>query len=197
MKTLTLNWTTAGWRFRHTEIFAKDFVEKWKVMQDIQLKNLDEFFNLDAASGVWLDSVGSIFGINRDYVKMRGDAFILDVDKLDEDISYLDGHEGQLLDPLYKMLIKLKTASSRKLFCMPNLRQIVVDLLGEENVRVEFIENKAPYSDNFQAQYFQMHIYFIDPTYAGIFVLLINVFPNLFDKPMGVSYDVFCHYDEE
>jgi hypothetical protein len=27
--------------------------------------------------------------------------------------------------------------------------------------------------------------------------LLVNVFPNIFDKPMGISYDVFCHYDEE
>jgi hypothetical protein len=196
MKTLTLNWTTAGWRFQNTEIFAKDFVEKWKLMQDIQLKNLDEFFNLDAASGEWLDIVGKIFGINRDYVRMRGDAFILDYHKMDEDVSYLDGHEGEVIDPLYRVLIKLKTASSRKLFTMPNLRQIVLDLVGEENVRVEFIENVKPYTvDTFQAQYFQMHIYFLDPTYAGIFTLLITVFPELFDKPMGVSYEIFCHYD--
>jgi hypothetical protein len=197
MKTLTLNWTTAGWRFRDTKIFAKDFVEKWKVMQDIQLKNLDEFYNLDEASGEWLDAVGSVFGITRDYVRCRGDSFILDADKMDVDNTYLDGHEGELLDPLYRALIKLKTASSRKLFCMPNLRQIVVDLFGEENVEVKFIENKEPYSETFRAQYFQMHIYFIDPTYAPAFVLLVNVFPNIFDKPMGISYDVFCHYDEE
>lgn len=197
MKTLVLNWTTAGWRFQNTEIFAKDFVEKWKIMQDIQLKNLDEFFNIEEARNKWLDLIGEIFGVTRDYVRMRGDAFVLDADQLDTPLTPLDGHEGEILDPLYRILIKLKTASTRKLFTMKNIRDVVYDILGEDSVTVEFIENVEPYSENFKAQYFQLHLYFKSASIGKLFVYLINIFTNLFDKPMGVSYEIFCHYDEE
>lgn len=194
MKSLILNWTTAGWRFQNTSIFSKNFEEQWKLLQDVQIKNLDEYFNLDVAEGVWLDQVGELFGMSRDYKSLSGDQFTLDADQLDIPVIYLDGHSGALTDSLYRTLIKIKVDSSKKLFSMPNIRDNLIKILGEENIDVQFLENVDPYTGEYRPMYFQLKLLFKDAVQGKIFMSLLIGYPHLFDKPMGVSYDIICDF---
>ncbi len=196
MRSLVLNWVTAGWRFENTKIFAKHFEKQWELLQDVALRNLDEYFNLDIASGKWLDQVGTLYGLVRPY-SLVGDEFILDVSRLDDPRDVLDGSTGEVLDSLYKTLIALKASSSGKLFTMKNIKDNIVGLLGEDEVKVEFIENIDYYTELPKPMYFQLKLFFKSSTVLRTFLSLLENNKHLIGKPMGVSYDIICDWWEE
>ena len=89
-KELTFSSATLGWRFSHTEIFLKHFVKQWELLQDVQIKNLDEYWNLNVATGEWLKQLGATFHVDKPQI-LSGNAFILDIDMLDDESVFLDG----------------------------------------------------------------------------------------------------------
>lgn len=195
-KSLILNWVTAGWRFENTKNFATHFKKQWELLQDVAFKNLDEYFNMNVAEGEWLNQIGTIYGLARPYA-LVGDQFILDLSALNDPNTVLNGNTGDILDSLYRTLIVLKSSSANKLFSMPNIKENFVGLFGEDEVKVEFIENVDYYTQLPRNMYFQLRLYFKSPTILKTFLSLIEVNPYLLGKPMGVSYDIICDWWEE
>lgn len=193
---LVLNWVTAGWRFENTKNFAKHFKKQWELLQDVALKNLDDYFNMDIAEGKWLDQIGTIYGLTRPY-GLVGDEFVLDLSRMDDPRDVLDGNTDSVLDNLYRTLILLKSSSSNKLFSMLNIKDNIIGLFGEEEVKVEFIENVDYYTELPKEMYFQLRLYFKSSNILKTFLSLIDQNPHLLGKPMGVSYDIICDWWEE
>lgn len=196
MKSLVLNWVTAGWRFENTKNFAKHFEKQWELLQDVAFKNLDEYFNLNMAGGSWLDQIGNLYGLSRPY-GLVGNSFILDLSILDGEDDVLDGLSGEILDSLYRSLIVLKSTSSGKLFSMKNIKDNIIGLFGEDEVKVEFIENIDYYTGLPKPMYFQLKLYFKSTTVVKAFLSLLENNKHLIGKPMGVSYDIICNWWEE
>lgn len=192
---LILNWITAGWRFENTKIFADHFRKQCELLQDVAIKNLDDYYNLPLAEGTWLDQIGEIYGLSRPYT-LAGDQFILDLNMLDDPEVALDGNDGPLLDSLYRTLILLKSSSSSKLFCMKNIADNFKGLFGDD-IKVEFIENIDYYTGKVRPMYFQLKLYFKNASALRVFLQLVENNENLVGKPMGVSYDIICDFLEE
>ena len=193
MKSLTLNYTTLGWRFMHTKIFAAYFVGLWELVQDVALRNLDEFYNVDAAEGRWLDMIGNIFNLRRPF-GISGNQFVLDIDRLDDPDVVLDGLAESVQDNLYRTLIKLRGASKNKLFTMQNIADMLKDILGRDQVIVEFREN-TDQNGNYVPRYFRLLLTFKDSTVAKIFIGLVDLNPDILGKPMGYHYNIYCYWD--
>lgn len=193
---LVLNWITAGWRFENTKNFGKHFEKQWELLQDVALRNLDEYFNLDVAEGEWLNQIGTVYGLSRPYA-LVGDQFILDISALDDPNEVLNGNTGEVLDSLYRTLILLKSSSSNKLFSMPNIKENIVGLFGADSVKVEFIENIDYYTQVARPMYFQLRLYFKSPSVLKVFLSLIEENEHLLGKAMGVSYDIICDWWED
>lgn len=193
MKSLTLNLTTMGWRFAHTPIFSKNFVEQCNLFQDVALQNLDEFYNIDAAQGVWLDMIGNIFNLKRPY-GINGNQFVLNLDKLNDPTVVLNGYPESVSDNIYRILIKMRAASKNKLFTMKNIKEMLETVLGADNVNVQFREN-TNVLEQYVPRYFRVLLTFRDALTAKIFLGLIDMNPDLLGKPMGYHYDIYCSYD--
>ena len=98
-KELTFSSATLGWRFAHTEIFLKHFIKQWELLQDVQIKNLDEYWNINAASGDWLKQIGAAFHVEKPQV-LSGNAFFLDIDMMDDPSVFLDGTNEDIADDI-------------------------------------------------------------------------------------------------
>lgn len=193
-KELTFCAETLGWRFSHTEIFLTHFIKQWELLQDVALKNLDEYWNLESASGAWLKQIGEAFHIQKPQV-LSGNAFVLNIDKLNDPEVVLNGTPEDIADKLFRSLIVLRSISSMKLFSMKNIADNIYAAFGEDQVKVEFREN-TDREGNPVPHYFRLIITFKDKTLIKVFVGLQQIHPLiLIGKPMGVSYDVFCEYD--
>lgn len=197
-KVLTFSEATLGWRFAHTEIFLKHFIKQWELLQDVQIKNLDEYWNINAASGDWLKQIGNDFHIEKPQI-LAGDAFILDLNKMDnppdEPEVILDGTPEDIADSLFRKLIILRSISTMKLFSMKNIADNLYQAFGEDQIKVEFREN-TDNNGNFKERYFRLLLTFKDPTMLTVFVGLQETYPLiLIGKPMGVSYDIYVDLD--
>lgn len=182
-----------GWRFAHTPIFSKNFVEQCNLFQDVALQNLDEFYNIDAAQGVWLDMIGNIFNLKRPY-GINGNQFVLNLDKLNDPTVVLNGYPESVSDNIYRILIKMRAASKNKLFTMKNIKEMLETVLGADNVNVQFREN-TNVLEQYVPRYFRVLLTFRDALTAKIFLGLIDMNPDLLGKPMGYHYDIYCSYD--
>lgn len=195
-KELTFSEATLGWRNSHTNIFLKNFEGQWELLQDLVLKNLDHYWNLDEASGKWLDQLGDIFGLKRPYGS-SGAEFVLDLDQLDDEDVVLDGLPDPILDNLYRVLIKVRNQQPGKLFCMRNIKETFEFVFGKENIKVEFREN-TDVNGNYVPMYFRVIVTFKNPKDAKAFIGLQQNNPLLLiGKPMGVRYDLFCLHDPD
>lgn len=195
-KQLTFSDATLGWRFSHTNIFLKNFEGQWELLQDLVVKNLDRYWNLDEAVGSWLDQVGQIFGLKRPYGASSAQ-FVLDVDRLDDPDVVLDGEADSVADTLYRTLIKVRNQQPGKLFCMKSISDSFEFVFGKENVKVEFEENKD-IEGNYKPMYFKIILTFKQITTVRTFLGLQKNNPLLLiGKPMGVSYDLFCQYNPD
>lgn len=193
-KQLTFSEATLGWRFAHTEIFLKHFIKQWELLQDVQIKNLDEFWNITDAVGLWLRELGAIFHVPNPQV-IGDDAFVLDIDMMDIDSVVLDGTLADLADEMYRKVILIRSISTMKLFSMKNIADAIYQAFGEDQVKVEFREN-TDVMGNPKPMYFRLLLTFKDPEIAKLFAGMQESLPNiLIGKPMGVSYDVFVTYD--
>lgn len=195
MKSLTLNWTTAGWRFMHAPIFSTNFVEQWKLIQDVALRNLDEFYNLNAASGAWLDMIGNIFNLRRPY-GINGNQFVLNLDRLNDPSVVLNGYPESVSDQIYRILIQMRAASKNKLFTMKNIAEMITTVLGADQVIVQFREN-TDVLGNYVPRYFRILLTFKESLTAKIFLGLVEMNPDLLGKPMGYHYDIYCNWDPD
>ena len=119
-KELTFSSATLGWRFAHTEIFLKNFIKQWELLQDVQIKNLDEYWNINAASGEWLKQIGAAFHVDKPQV-LSGNAFILDIDMMDDPSVFLDGTNEDIADDIFRKIIILRSISTMKLFSIKNI----------------------------------------------------------------------------
>lgn len=193
-KQLTFSEATLGWRFAHTEIFLKHFIKQWELLQDVQIKNLDEFWNITDAVGLWLRELGAIFHVPNPRV-IGNDAFVLDIDRMDVDSFVLDGTLADLADEMYRKVILIRSVSTMKLFSMKNIADAIYQAFGEDQVKVEFRENTG-IMGNQKPMYFRLLLTFKDQEVAKLFVGMQESLPNiLVGKPMGISYDVFVTYD--
>lgn len=193
-KELTFSSATLGWRFAHTEIFLQHFIKQWELLQDVQIKNLDEYWNINAASGEWLKQIGAVFHVEKPQI-LSGNAFILDVDMMDDDSVFLDGTPEDMADALFRKIITLRSISTMKLFSMKNIADNLYEAFGTDQIKVEFFENTDA-NGNYKERYFRMLLTFKDTEMIKLFVGLQETFPLiLIGKPMGVSYDIYVEYD--
>ena len=193
-KELTFSAATLGWRFAHTEIFLKHFIKQLELLQDVQIKNLDEYWNIEAANGKWLKQVGAIFRLNQPN-SLSGDQFVLDIDKLDDPDVVLDGTTAEIPDALFRSLIVLRSASTMQLFSIPNIAKNLYQAFGSDKIKVEFFENTDNWG-NPKPMYFRILITFKDYETVKTFVGLQDTYPLIMiGKPMGISYDIYGAYD--
>lgn len=193
-KELTFSSATLGWRFSHTEIFLKHFVKQWELLQDVQLKNLDEYWNLNVATGEWLKQLGATFHVDKPQI-LSGNAFILDIDRLDDESVFLDGTNEDIADDIFRKIIILRSISTRKLFSMKNIADNLYSAFGTDKIKVEFREN-TDLNDQPKERYFRLLLTFKDAGMIKLFIGLQETFPLiLIGKPMGVSYDIYVEHD--
>lgn len=192
---LTYSEATLGWRFSHTDRFLKHFEGQIDLLQDLVINNLDHYWNIDEAKGVWLDKIGEIFGLKRPY-GMSGTQFVLDVDRLDDPDVVLDGEATAVSDIMFRTLIKARNLQPGKLFCMRSIKETFEFLFGVGNVKVDFIENLDIHEEE-RPMYFRIKVTFKNPTDAKGFIGLQELNPFLLlGKPMAVSYDIYYEVDE-
>lgn len=195
-KQLTFSGATLGWRFSHTEIFLQNFIKQWELLQDVALKNLDEYWNINAASGDWLRQLGVIFHLEKPQV-LSGNQFVLDIDMLDDESVVLDGTPANIADQLFRSVIVLRSASTMQLFSMKNIAENLYHAFGSENIEVEFRENTDRWGQP-KERYFRLLITFKDYETAKAFIGLQDTYPLIMiGKPMGVSYDIYCDYNPD
>lgn len=195
-KELTFSSATLGWRFAHTDIFLKNFIKQWELLQDVQIKNLDEYWNINVASGEWLKQLGAIFHVEKPQV-LSGNAFILDIDMLDDESVFLDGTNEDIADDIFRKIIILRSISTRKLFSIKNIADNIYSAFGSDQVKVEIKEN-VDKQGNPKDRYFQLILTFKNQEMIKLFIGLQETFPLiLIGKPMGVSYDIFVEYDPD
>ena len=193
-KELTFSSATLGWRFSHTEIFLQNFIKQWELLQDVALKNLDEYWNINVARGEWLKQLGATFHVAKPQI-LSGDAFILDIDKLDDEAVVLDGTSEDIADEIFRKIIILRSISTMKLFSIKNIAENIYEAFGRDQIRVEFKEN-TDVNDNPKDRYFRLILTFKDTEMIKLFIGLQETFPLiLIGKPMGVSYDIYVEYD--
>ena len=194
-KELTFSEATLGWRFAHTQIFLKHFIKQWELLQDVQIKNLDEYWNLNEATGTWLNQLGEIFDTQRVFATSP-DAFMLNVSHLnDPDKAHLNGITEEIVDELFRKLILIRSLSVNKLFSMKNVADSLYEVFGEDQIKVEFIENITNQGIP-KDRYFQILLTFKDNEMLRMFNGMRLLQPHLFiGKPMGVSYDVYVFYN--
>lgn len=192
---LAFSEATLGWRFSHTKIFLRHFIEQWELLQNVQLKNLDEYWNINQAGGKWLDQIGEVFSLSRPS-GLNGEQFILDIDVLDGP-RVLDGDTLDIMDNMFRMLLLIRNRGAMKLFTMPNIASIMTEIFGEGNIKVEFREN-TDLNGNYKPQYFRILLTFKDSDQYRLFTSIQSTNPTIFfGRPMGVSYDIFCDYDPD
>lgn len=195
-KQLTFSAATLGWRFAHTEIFLKHFIKQWELLQDVQIKNLDEYWNLDAACGEWLTQIGKTFHVERPQV-LGEDAFFLDLCHLDDPDVVLDGGLAPVADELLRKIIIIRSISTRKLFSMKNIADALYDAFGRDKLKVEFRENTDNLG-NFKERYFRLLLTFKEEAMLRVFRGLEETNPLiLLGKPMGVSYRLEVDLDPD
>ena len=193
-KELTFSSATLGWRFAHTEIFLKHFIKQWELLQDVQIKNLDEYWNINAASGDWLKQIGAAFHVEKPQV-LSGNAFILDIDMMDDPSVFLDGTNEDIADDIFRKIIILRSISTMKLFSIKNIADNLYEAFGSDQIKVEIFEN-TDINGNYKERYFRLLLTFKDTEMIKLFIGLQETFPLiLIGKPMGVSYDIYVDYD--
>ena len=194
-KELTFSEATLGWRFAHTGIFLKHFIQQWVLLQDAQIKNLDEYWNLNQAVGKWLDQIGAVFDTER-VASVSTDAFMLNVSRLNApDEAHLNGLSENVEDELFRKLIVIRSLSINKLFSMKNIADTLYEVFGEDQIKVEFKENVTNQGIQ-KDRYFQIILTFKDSEMIRAFNGMRLNRPNLFiGKPMGVSYNIYVVYD--
>lgn len=196
MMELSWNPTTLSWKFEHTKIFAKHFYEQFRLLHGVMIENLDEYFNIDVANGDWLTKIGNLLALDRPF-GADGTQFVWDIDKWDDPNVFWDGMIGNIIDPLFRVLIRLKENSKKKLFTMKNIAENLYTVFGKDRISIRFMEN-IDRLGNEKPMYFRILIDFKYSEDAKIFVGLLDVMPNaLIGKPMGVFYEVDCTYSPD
>lgn len=193
-KELTFSEATLGWRFAHTERFLKHFIKQWELLQDVQIKNLDEYWDINTAVGQWLSQIGEVFGTPR--VQTLGEnAFMLNVSELNNPDSRLNGTIQDIDDDLFRKIILIRSLATRKLFSMKNIADNLYEAFGTDQIKVEFRENMDSFG-NYKPRYFQILLTFKDSEMIRAFNGMQKTHPMLFiGKPMGVSYNIYITYD--
>lgn len=194
-KELTFSEATLGWRFAHTDIFLKHFIKQWELLQDVQIKNLDEYWNINEATGKWLNQIGELFDTAR-VETVSEDAFLLNVSRLNvPEEARLNGKNEEVEDDLFRKLILVRSLSVNKLFSMKNIAETLYEVFGRDQIKVEFRENITSQGIA-KDRYFQLLLTFKDSDMIRAFNGMRLLRPNLFlGKPMGVSYDIYVIYD--
>lgn len=195
-KELTFSEATLGWRFAHTEIFLKHFIKQWELLQDVQIKNLDEYWNINEAVGQWLSQIGEIFDTPR-VQTLGANAFMLNVSQLNDSDSRLNGTIEDIEDDLFRKIILIRSLSAHKLFSMKNIADSLYEAFGSDQIKVEFKENVDNFG-NYKPRYFQIILTFKDSEMIRAFSGMQKTHPMLFiGKPMGVSYNIYIVYDPD
>lgn len=194
-KELTFSEATLGWRFAHTDIFLKHFIKQWELLQDVQIKNLDEYWNINEATGKWLSQIGELFDTAR-VETVSEDAFLLNVSRLNiPEEARLNGQNEEVEEGLFRKLILVRSLSVNKLFSMKNIAETLYEVFGLDQIKVEFRENITSQGIA-KDRYFQLLLTFKDGDMMRAFNGMRLLRPNLFlGKPMGVSYDIYVIYD--
>lgn len=193
-KELTFSEATLGWRFSHTERFLTNFIKQWELLQDVQIKNLDEYWNIKAATGKWLNQLGVIFDTAR--VRTLGEnAFMLNVSRLNDTETRLNGTPTEVDDEFFRKIILIRSLAVNKLFCMKNIADALYEIFGEDQIKVEFRENTDSFG-NYQPMHFRVLLTFKSLEMIQKFQGLQVLFPMLFiGKPMGISYHIYVSYN--
>ena len=193
-KELTFSEATLGWRFAHTELFLKNFIKQWELLQDVQIKNLDEYWNINSATGAWLSQIGEAFDTPR-VTTVGENAFLLNYSRLNDSSWVLNGSPTDIEDELFRKIILVRSLSTNKLFSMENIADAFYEVFGQDQIKIEFVENKDSFGQ-FKPRFFRIVVTFKTVDMLRMFSALQQAWPNLFiGKPMGVSYQVDIELD--
>lgn len=140
--------------------------------------DLRNVYDLDKASGKWLDLIGANCNVPRWYAALN-DAFTLDVDYLDDPTVVLDGKEGSINDAKYCALIKLSLFRRRKAFSIPNIYEVLMEAFHPYSI--DIIEGDATMT---------IDLVFSNIGDLRVFNALYNIDNNLLGRPTGATVTI-------
>lgn len=135
--------------------------------------DLKNVYNLDNATGNWLNLIGDNCNVPRWYAALN-DAFTLDVDYLDDPTIILDGNEGSINDAKYRALIKLSLFRRRKAFSIPNIYEVLKEAFNPYSI--DIIEGDATMT---------IDLVFANIADLRVFNALYEIDNNLLGRPTG------------
>lgn len=135
--------------------------------------DLRNVYDLDNATGKWLDLIGDNCNVPRWYAALN-DAFTLDVDYLDDPTIVLDGLEGSINDFKYRALIKLSLFRRRKAFSIPNIYEVLDEAFNPYSI--DIVEGDGSMTIN---------LVFSNIADLRVFNALYDIDNNLLGRPTG------------
>lgn len=168
-------------RYNNSPMIRKLYDGLGAIIDNSSLWNFGNFFDVNQATGVWLDKLGTLYNLNRP-IGLTGQVFVLDIDRLDDQGIRMDGFTESLSDAMFRSLFRLLTASYLVLPSVDTLVEFFQDVFGgEEQVRCEII-------DSFM--YFEINLYFANPQYVKVLYTILDLNPRILGDFPGVDYKV-------
>jgi len=163
------------YQFRNAAGFTSMLDSMYTLISQMSPENLQNFLNIDDASGDWLTQLAGLFNVPRVLVGYT-DAFILDVSTLD-DTDVLDGISTAVNDSMLKALLKAR------------IKRNTTHTKTIEYIYDIFISTIAP--DSIQIvesfKHIDLNITVTDPDKMRILSALLSYDPKWFGCPAGVS----------
>jgi len=95
------------YQYRNSTAFNSYTTAEYNLVAQASPINLINFFDIDAAVGVWLTQLSNIFNVPRVFVNI-GNIIVLDVDSLDDPTHVLDGGVTPIDDTILRALLKAR-----------------------------------------------------------------------------------------
>lgn len=140
-----------------------------------------KFFDLEEASGVWLNKIGALYNINRP-IGLNGTQFVLDVDALDDPDAILDGLTSALLDDFYRRLIQMRLRTYMDFATVDSMSDLFERMFGGAD------KCRCVIEDSYMS--FVIHLYFADPRDIKVLNTVLDINPNVIGEFPGVAYVV-------
>lgn len=155
------------------------------IVANSSLWDFYKFFDLNQATGTWLNKIGALYNINRP-IGLNGSQFVLDVDALDDPEAILDGLTAALLDDFYRALIQMRLQTFLDFASVDSISDLFERMFGGQD-KCLCVVNEGYMS-------FTVDLYFADPRDIKILNTVLDLNPNIIGDFPGVSYTVVPHF---
>lgn len=142
--------------------------------------NFYKFFDVDQATGIWLDKLGELYNYQRPF-GLTGSVFVLDIDSLDDVTVLMDGLSAELVDAFYRTLLKLRQAGNRTMLSYQTIEETFEIAFGTDNVEVEI-------EDDYMS--FTVYLTFVNPLDVKVLLTILDIEPEILGRFPGVSYTI-------